>query len=111
MRGRRLLDAECGNGYFSRILAGRGAQVTAVEPTELMCAFAREREAALRQGITYVQADLTRPPDLGAPFDAVLCSMVLMAIPDWKPAMRACVEAVRLVGVPQRTRPPRLPPA
>ncbi|MGW1208987.1 class I SAM-dependent methyltransferase [Streptomyces sp. NPDC002499] len=80
VRGRRLLDAGCGNGYLSRILAGRGAQVTGVEPTELMCAFAREREAELRQGITYVQADLTRLPNLGAPFDAVVCSMVLMAI-------------------------------
>ncbi|MEO3765139.1 class I SAM-dependent methyltransferase [Streptomyces sp. B5E4] len=99
VRGRRLLDAGCGNGYVSRILAGHGAQVVGVEPTDVMCAFAREREVELRQGITYVQADLTRLPDLGAPFDAVVCSMVLMAIPDWKPAMRACVEAVRPGGL------------
>ncbi|MEO3849387.1 class I SAM-dependent methyltransferase [Streptomyces sp. B8F3] len=99
VRGRRLLDAGCGNGYVSRILAGQGAQVVGVEPTDVMCAFAREREVELRQGITYVQADLTRLPDLGAPFDAVVCSMVLMAIPDWKPAMRACVEAVRPGGL------------
>ncbi|WP_405970604.1 class I SAM-dependent methyltransferase [Streptomyces sp. NBC_00988] len=99
VRGQRLLDAGCGNGYFSRILAGRGAQVVGVEPTDLMCSFAREREVELKQGITYVQADLTRLPDLGAPFDAVVCSMVLMAIPDWKPAMRACVETVRPGGL------------
>ncbi|MFF0726306.1 class I SAM-dependent methyltransferase [Streptomyces sp. NPDC004134] len=98
VRGRRLLDAGCGNGYFSRILAGHGAQVVGVEPTDVMCAFAREKEAELRQGMAYVQADLTRLPDLGAPFDAAVCSMVLMAIPDWKPAMRACVEAVRPGG-------------
>lgn len=99
VRGRLVLDAGCGNGYFSRVLAGQGARVVGVEPTEVMSAFAREREADLRQGITYVQADLTRLPDLGAPFDAVVCSMVLMSIPDWKPAMRACVEALRPGGL------------
>ncbi|MGH3388109.1 MAG: class I SAM-dependent methyltransferase, partial [Actinomadura sp.] len=50
-------------------------------------------------GVTYVQADLTRLPDLGEPFDAVVCSMVLMAIPDWRPAMRACVAALRPGGL------------
>jgi 2-polyprenyl-3-methyl-5-hydroxy-6-metoxy-1,4-benzoquinol methylase len=96
--GKRVLDAGCGNGYFSRMLAARGAQVVGVEPTASMCGFAKEKEAELRQGIAYVQADLTDLPDLGAPFDAVVCSMVLMAIPDWTPAMRACVEALRPGG-------------
>jgi 2-polyprenyl-3-methyl-5-hydroxy-6-metoxy-1,4-benzoquinol methylase len=99
--GRRVLDAGSGNGYLSRLLAARGANVVGVEPTASMCGFAREKEGELRQGVTYVQADLTDLPDvpeLGEPFDAVACSMVLMAIPDWKPAMRACVEALRPGG-------------
>jgi 2-polyprenyl-3-methyl-5-hydroxy-6-metoxy-1,4-benzoquinol methylase len=96
--GRRVLDAGCGNGYFSRLLATRGAQVVGLEPTATMCGFAQEKEAELRQGVTYVQAGLTDLPDLGEPFDAVVCSMVLMAIPDWKPAMRACVDVLRPGG-------------
>ncbi|GAA2653606.1 class I SAM-dependent methyltransferase [Streptomyces lunalinharesii] len=99
VRGLRVLDAGCGHGYFSRMLAARGAQVTGIEPTDTMCGYAREKERALKQGIAYVQADLTRLPDLGGPFDAVVCSMVLAAVPDWKPAMRACVEALRPGGV------------
>ncbi|WP_116203951.1 class I SAM-dependent methyltransferase [Amycolatopsis circi] len=95
VRGRRVLDAGCGNGYFSRILAGRGAEVTGVEPAESLISFAREKSA---EGISYLQADLAELPEL-EPFDAVVCSMVLMAIPDWKPAMRACVEAVRPGGL------------
>lgn len=94
VRDRRVLDAGCGNGYFSRMLAKRGARVVGVEPTDAMSAFAREKEAELGQGVRYVQADLARLPDLGGPFDAVVCSMVLMAIPESKPAMRACVEAL-----------------
>lgn len=97
--GRRVLDAGCGNGYFSRMLAERGARVVGVEPTDSMVTFARDKEAESGQGITYVQADLTRLPDLGGPFDTVVCSMVLMAIPDWKPAMRASVECLRPGGL------------
>ncbi|MDA3648357.1 class I SAM-dependent methyltransferase [Saccharopolyspora indica] len=97
--GRRIMDAGCGNGYFSRMLAERGAHVTGVEPASSMVTYARDKEADLRQGITYVEADLARLPDLGGPFDAVVCSMVLMAIPDWKPAMRACVESLRPGGL------------
>ncbi|GIG67169.1 class I SAM-dependent methyltransferase [Phytomonospora endophytica] len=97
--GRRVLDAGCGNGYLSRMLARAGADVVGVEPTEALCGYSREREAELRQGITYVRAGLTSlPEDIGGPFDAVVCSMVLMAIPDWRPAMRACVEALKPGG-------------
>ncbi|MET9265708.1 class I SAM-dependent methyltransferase [Amycolatopsis sp. NPDC004079] len=95
VRGRRVLDAGCGNGYFSRMLAERGAQVTGVEPAASLVSFAREKSAA---DISYLQADLAHLPGL-EPFDAVVCSMVLMAIPDWKPAMRACVEALRPGGL------------
>lgn len=98
VRNRRVLDAGCGNGYLSRMLAARGARVVGVEPTDAMCSFAREKETELRQGVHYVQADLAHLPDLGGPFDAVVCSMVLMAIPDWKPAMRSCVRALRPGG-------------
>lgn len=64
-----------------------------------MVGFARERERELSQGIDYVQADLARLPDLGEPFDAVVCSMVLMAIPDWRPAMASCVRVLRPGGL------------
>ncbi|MER6290289.1 class I SAM-dependent methyltransferase [Streptomyces sviceus] len=96
MHGQRLLDAGCGIGYFSRTLARRGARVVGVEPTDVMCSFAREREVELKHGVTHVQADLTRLPDLGAPFDAVVCSRVLMAIPGSRrcaPAWKVCARA------------------
>lgn len=40
-------------------------------------------ESEQPRDIRYVQADLCAMPDLGAPFDAVVASMVLPAIPDW----------------------------
>jgi SAM-dependent methyltransferase len=99
LRGRRVLDAGCGNGYLSRMLAERGAQIVGVEPGQSLFDFAVEQEAVAPQGIRYVQADLCALPDLGAPFDAVVASMVLPAIPDWTGAMRACVHALKSGGL------------
>jgi len=99
LAGLRVLDAGCGNGYLSRMLAGRGAQVTGVEPGESLFGFAAEQEAAAPLGIRYLQADLCALPDLGGPFDAVVSSMVLPVIPDWAGAMRACVHALRPGGL------------
>ena len=102
--GRRVLDAGCGNGYFSRMLARRGALVTGVEPASALFDFAVHSERAEGLGIRYVQADLCeldgpRPAeDLGEPFDAVVASMVLPAVPDWTRAMRACVQQLRPGG-------------
>ena len=95
--GGRALDAGCGNGYFARILARRGARVVGVEPAASRCGYAREQEAAEPLGVEYVEADLSVLPDLGR-FDAVVCSMVLMAVPDWRAAMRACVSALNPGG-------------
>jgi 2-polyprenyl-3-methyl-5-hydroxy-6-metoxy-1,4-benzoquinol methylase len=97
--GQRVLDAGCGNGYLSRMLASRGAQVTGVEPGQSLFGFAAEQEAVAPRGIRYVQADLCALPDLGAPFDAVVASMVLPAIPDWAGAMAACVQALKPGGL------------
>ncbi|UAC01827.1 methyltransferase domain-containing protein [Dactylosporangium vinaceum] len=97
--GRRILDAGCGNGYLSRLLAARGAEVVGVEPGLSLFDFAAEREARTPQGIRYVRADLCARPDLGGPFDAVVCSMVLPAVPDWQDAMRACTEALSPGGL------------
>ncbi|MER0244164.1 class I SAM-dependent methyltransferase [Streptomyces sp. HSW2009] len=99
VRGRRVLDAGCGQGYFSRLLADRGAHVTAVEPARALLDYAREKEAERRQGIRYVHAELGQPLAMEGEFDAVVCSMVLGTVPDWKPALRSCVRALRPGGL------------
>lgn len=97
-RGSRVLDAGCGQGYLSRLLVARGAQVVGVEPAATLLAYAQEREQRLQQGIRYIQADLAALPDLGA-FDTVIASMVLCSIPEWRPAMKSCIQALRRGGL------------
>ena len=98
--GRRILDAGCGNGYLSRMLANRGAHVTGAEPAAGLLAFCAELEQAEPLGIAYVQADLGDLPsrtELGE-FDAVVASMVLPAVPDWTSALAGCVSRLRSGG-------------
>ena len=97
--GNRVLDAGCGQGYLSRLLAGRGAEVVAVEPAARLVGYARKLEGERRQGITYWQRDLSRLGDVGGPFDAVVANMVLLDIADWRPALANCVSALNRGGV------------
>lgn len=99
IRGQRILDAGCGHGYLSRMLAGYGAQVTGVEPAQPLYDYAAEREAGDQLGIRYIQADLCGLPSLGDPFDAVVANMVFLDIPDWAGAMKACVDALAMGGL------------
>jgi SAM-dependent methyltransferase len=99
VRGRRILDAGCGHGYLSRMLGGRGAQVTGVEPAQSLYDYATGQEAGEPLGICYVQADLCRLPGLGDPFDAVVANMVFLDIPDWSEAMKACADTLAEGGL------------
>jgi len=90
---KRVLDAGCGHGYFSRLLAARGAHVVGVEPATALFDYAVEMEHREHAGIRYLKEDLSRLPEIG-PFDAVVASMVFIGIPDWRDAMRRCVESL-----------------
>lgn len=72
LQGRRVLDLGCGEGYCSRILQQRGAQVLGMDVSERMVGLARQAEAAQPQGIRYEVADASSA-DLGEGcFDLVL---------------------------------------
>lgn len=101
VRGQRILDAGCGQGYLARLLAQRGARVVGVEPAAGWLEIARARERAAPLGITYLQADLSSFSAMDAglePCDAVVANMMLMDIPEDAAAIRNCVAALRPGG-------------
>ncbi len=62
--GREVLDACCGEGFFSRVLATRGARVIGVDLSPRLIEMARERQerdGAGEDPIDYRVGDLTRP--------------------------------------------------
>ncbi len=105
--GERVLDVACGNGQFSRELAGLGATVIAadISPTFVERARARTAELPLEVAdrVTYHVADATDEEALvalggGEPFDAAVSNMALMDIPDIDPLFRAVARVLRPGG-------------
>ncbi|MBV7330686.1 methyltransferase domain-containing protein [Chloroflexi bacterium TSY] len=79
--GIRFCDLACGDGFFSRLLAARGAQVTGIDVSENLLRHAQRQAAGLP--ITYLRDDaqeLTSVAD--GSFDVVICNMALMDIAD-----------------------------
>lgn len=98
LAGVSVLDAGAGDGYLSRILARAGATVTAVEPAQALVDRIRERERTEPLGLMIHQVGLLDYQPEQA-FDVVVCSMVLMAVPDWRPALDTCVRSLRPGGL------------
>lgn len=96
--GQHILDAGCGQGYLCRLFAKRGAAMTGIEPAETGFAYAQQREQAESLGIRYLQADLSVWSPTPEAFDIVVANMVLMDIPDYLPALRNCVTALKQGG-------------
>lgn len=64
LAGKLVLDLGCGEGYCSRMLSQRGAQVVGLDLSERMIGLAREAESAQPLGIRYDVADAVTA-DLG----------------------------------------------
>ncbi len=85
--GDEVLDIACGNGNFSRYLAGLGARITAIDGSAGMIGRARQRTEELLDGATasrieYRVIDVTDTKALAAlgtsAFDAAVSNMAIM---------------------------------
>ena len=96
--GLKVLDAGCGSGVGSALLARHGASVTGIDLTPEMLARAKTRCAGL--DVTLHQADLTAPLSMlaDAAFDAVLSSLAFDYILDLAPTLAEFARVTRPGG-------------
>jgi trans-aconitate 2-methyltransferase len=80
----RVLDAGCGSGRVTELLAERlpNGRVVALDASAAMIEAARARLAAFGDRIEYVVADLSRPLPLEQPVDAILSTATFHWVPD-----------------------------
>jgi len=97
--GKTVLDAGCGEGYNTRLLARSGARVTGVDISPKMIGLARQQEQREPLGIRYEVAsfsDLSLFDD--ASFDTVVSIMALMDGPDFGDASREILRVLQSPG-------------
>jgi SAM-dependent methyltransferase len=88
------VDAACGTGRFSELLAARGHQVIGVDNSPDMLARARARvpSGEFRSG------DLKRLPVADASADLVVCGLALTHVPDLRPVFAEFARVLRPGG-------------
>ena len=98
LRGLAVLDLGCGQGFFSRELARRGARVVGIDIAEQLLAYARRREEHTPLGITYhvmSAATMSQHWQLGS-FDLVTACMALQDVADVAASLRNAFAVLRV---------------
>jgi len=99
IRGKRVLDLACGEGYNTRILAKKGAKVTAVDFSPATIEIARQKKAEENLGIIYLVRDASDLRDLPSDhFDLVTCFMSLQDIEHLGKAVSEAARVLRPKG-------------
>jgi len=95
---RRILDVGTGTGRIAAMLAGGGADVTAIDTSERMLDAARRRASDQLVDVTFIRADAHALEFESRSFDVVVCMGLLMNARDWRKCLaESCRIADRLV--------------
>jgi SAM-dependent methyltransferase len=92
------LDIGCGEGNNTRLVARRGARMTALDVSPKFVRFAREAEAAEPLGISYYVASALELPFADAGFDFAMATMSFMDFPEQDRALREAHRVLRPGG-------------
>ncbi|MFH0816294.1 MAG: class I SAM-dependent methyltransferase [Methanobacteriota archaeon] len=99
IKGKKILDLCCGEGYNTRLMAAKGAKVTGVDFSKEMVKLALKEEKAGNQGIDYFVSDAADLRKLhSSSFDIVASFMALMDIEDYRAAIRETARVLKRRG-------------
>ena len=96
--GLRGLDIGCGEGHNTRLLAQRGARMTAVDISETFVQHARDAERDCPLGINYQIASAVELPFDDGRFDFAVAFMSLMDMPQSERAIREAFRVIKPGG-------------
>lgn len=93
-----VLDAGCGTGSLSLVLAGLGHQVCGIDLSPAMIARAQAKARAAGQQIDFQLMDAAAPYFPPASFDALVCRHLLWALPDPPRVLRRWADLLKPGG-------------
>ncbi|MDG7012696.1 MAG: class I SAM-dependent methyltransferase [Nitrososphaerota archaeon] len=100
VRGLKVLDLGCGQGWFSRELAARGARVVGLDWSHEMISVAKERERQHPLGIDYLKGDaagIAKRFSRGS-FDLITSCMAFMDMPGVDKVLSGASQVLRPDG-------------
>jgi ubiquinone/menaquinone biosynthesis C-methylase UbiE len=92
--GKATLDIACGQGYFTRMLAGAGYAATGADIAPELIAHAKKNI----QGAQFVAAPAEKLPFKDGEFDLALCVLALQNIKDLAGAVKEAARVVKVGG-------------
>jgi len=99
IKGQRLVDLGCGEGYNTRIFAESGAQMIGIDISSQMIACAKEREEKEPLGIEYHEASASNLSFLeSGSVDGVVSTLAIMDMPDIRPVFQEVFRIIREGG-------------
>jgi ubiquinone/menaquinone biosynthesis C-methylase UbiE len=99
VKGKRVLDIGCGEGYFSRFFAKAGAKVIGIDLSESLIKAAMEEEEKHPLGVKYFVADAAELTMLDSEsFDVVYCHMALDDMADYEGAIAEVSRVLKIRG-------------
>jgi 2-polyprenyl-3-methyl-5-hydroxy-6-metoxy-1,4-benzoquinol methylase len=93
-----ILDAGCGTGSLSIVLAGLGHAVTGIDLSPAMISLARAKAAAGGHSIAFQVMDAAQPQLAQGQFDVIVCRHLLWALPGPAQVLERWVELLRPGG-------------
>lgn len=101
----RILNAGCGSGDLSFLLAGAGHEILGIDPSRAYVELARQTAAALAMPRCTFKVCSIEDLQVGEPFDCVIATDVIEHIKDDVNAVRKLVACVRPGGLLMLTVP------
>lgn len=102
-KGMKVLDAGCGDGVLSYMMAERGALVTGVDLSVPNIASAESRNSGSGQMVKFILGDVESLPFPDNSFDLVVSSHVLEHLPDFDRGLREIMRVTKrgaVVAIP-----------
>lgn len=99
IKGKRVLDLACGEGYNTRIIARKGAKVTGIDFSKELIGYAIKQEQKDTLGITYYISDAGNLAIFkNNTFDIVTCFMALQDIENYQKAIKEAFRVLKRRG-------------
>ncbi len=96
VQGKNVLDAGCGNGYLTRLLATKGAQAVGVDFSKTFIDFCKEKEEELHLGCDFYEGSITDMHQFDPQsFDLVVSNIVMVDVLDYKTTFKEIARVLK----------------